>query len=243
MFNSVWQTQIRYNSRKGISPANCAVVPKKTHVPVSIHSTVTTAVPVAQCAVPTLAIYGWHTEVSASVPGRRHHRLHDLGPLTQAASANSSPSLWSAHMCHTPHLVPSTRILTCVRELTTICCQTPRQPWEPKLLQTMNQFTPLRPPNFWRKSENSEITTGRRKEEEFHRKYRFLLVQADRCIERVKALTIQHNAQQAQSNCTPKWEAAGKIWQRKRVETARTDRSVTQDFLNLYYISFEMDQP
>lgn len=57
VFNAVWQTQSRYNSRQGISPANCAVVPKKTHVPVSIHSTLTPAVPVVQRAAPMLAIY------------------------------------------------------------------------------------------------------------------------------------------------------------------------------------------
>lgn len=41
--NAVWQTQIRYNSRQGTSPANCAIVPKKTHVPGSIHSRLTPA--------------------------------------------------------------------------------------------------------------------------------------------------------------------------------------------------------
>ena len=70
MFNALWQTPIRYNTRQDVSPANCAVVPKKTHVVVSNHSTLTAAVPVVQHAAPMLAVYCQHTELSAPVPGR-----------------------------------------------------------------------------------------------------------------------------------------------------------------------------
>ena len=85
VFNAVWQTQIRYNSRQGVSPANCAVVPKKTHVPVSVHSTPQQW---PWFSVPHLHLLSTADPQSFLLlcQARRHHRLHGLGPLTQAGT-------------------------------------------------------------------------------------------------------------------------------------------------------------
>ena len=131
VFNAVWQTQIRYNSRQGVSPANCAVVPKKTHVPVSVHSTP------QQCpwsSMPHLHLLSTADPQSFLLlcQARRHHRLHGLGPLTQAGTQlvqiNLSLPALSSHVPHTPHSPPGTETLTRARELTAISCQTPCQP-------------------------------------------------------------------------------------------------------------------
>jgi len=59
---------------------------------------------------------------------QRHHRLHGLGPRTQAGTQLvqvdlSLPRL-SSYVPHTVHSTPSPETLTCVRELTAIFCQT-----------------------------------------------------------------------------------------------------------------------
>lgn len=92
VLNAVWQTQIRYNSRQLISPANSAVIPKKTHVAVSIHSTLT---PVLRFSLLHLRLLSAADTQSLLLlcQAQRLRKLHGLGLfiLRQLVQINLCP--------------------------------------------------------------------------------------------------------------------------------------------------------